>query len=88
MVCACQDRRELITTPKRLKLLTLSIVLPLAAMLGTEFMSFFVPKWMSISRVPTQVHIKHVNIYQHYHKKWAVANVDCSVNNSEAQNNS
>ena len=47
VTCACQDKSEQITTPRSLKLFTLSIILPLAMMLGTEFMSVFVPKWMS-----------------------------------------
>jgi len=48
---ACQDKSELITTPKSLKLDTLSIISPLAVKLGTEFLSIFVPKCMSISLV-------------------------------------
>jgi len=41
VACACQDRPELITTPSSLKLLTISIVLPLAVVMGTEFMLVF-----------------------------------------------
>jgi len=48
---ACQDKSELITMPNSLKLDTLSIILPLAEMLGTAFMSIFVPKCISISLV-------------------------------------
>jgi len=51
VTCACQVKSELITTPKSLKLDTLSISLPLAVMLGTAFMSIFIPKCMSISLV-------------------------------------
>jgi len=45
-MCMPRCRSELITTQRSLKLLTLSIVSPIAVMLGTEYMSVYVDKLM------------------------------------------
>ena len=52
----------------------LSIILPLAVMLSTEFMSVFVPKWRSIPFV--FISFIHMPFFTNHEHEWSVA--DCN----------